>query len=458
VGRGMRLCVNKNGERQDAEVLGDAVFDINILTIIASESYDQFAKKLQTEIADACGDRPVLVTSTLFAGHVFVMEDGSEQKIDEAKAVEINNVLVFHQYIDMKGQLTQKYFDDKKDGKLDFGELNNMKNDIVRVLDTVFDPGSIPFDNGRKPREAHFDEKKFKNEFIDLWNRINVRTVYTVDFKSEDLIKKAIKDIDDMLSVTVIRMMVGSGSLENIRDKESLKNGTAMTDAKMRRIDMKESVGGSVRYDLVGRIVEATGLTRRTIVTILKGISTQKFAMYRQNPEEFIIKISKIINDCKASAVIEQIRYEKTSQKFDADIFTEATIRGKLGVNAIESSKSLYDLVVVDSQGIEKHFAEELEKESDVKVYTKLPRGFYINTPMGHYNPDWAIVFNEGATKHIYFVAETKGNDEIKSELRGVEESKIECARRHFNAISKAGDVKYDVVKTYQKLYDLVAK
>ncbi len=458
VGRGMRLCVNKDGERQDAEVLGDAVFDTNILTIIASESYDQFAKKLQTEIADACGDRPVVVTPTLFADRVFVMEDGSEQKISVGKAVEINNVLVFHQYLDMKGQLTQKYFDDKKNGRLDFGELNNMKNDIVRVLDSVFDPSSIGLDNARTPREAHFDEKKFKNEFIDFWNRINVRTVYTVDFKSEDLIKKAIKDIDDMLSVTVIRMVVESGSLENIRDKESLENGTAMTDAKVHRIDMKESVGGSVRYDLVGRIVEATGLTRRTIVTILKGINSQKFAMYKQNPEEFIIKTSKIINDCKASAVIEQIRYEKTSQKFDTDIFTEATIRGKLGVNAIESSKSLYDLVVVDSQGIEKHFAEELEKESDVKVYTKLPRGFYINTPMGHYNPDWAIVFNEGAMKHIYFVAETKGNDEIKSELRGVEESKIECARRHFNAISKAGDVKYDVVKTYQKLYDLVAK
>jgi type III restriction enzyme len=156
-------------------------------------------------------------------------------------------------------------------------------------------------------------------------------------------------------------------------------------------------------------------------------------------------------------AVIQYIKYEKLGNKYDTDIFTESTLRGKLGVNAIESTKSLYDLVVVDSEGIEKTFAESLEKEDDVMVYTKLPKGFYISTPMGHYNPDWAIVFKEGTVKHIYFVAETKGNSLEGSQIRGAENSKIECAHRHFAAISTS-DLKYDVVKTYKELYGIVTK
>lgn len=457
VGRGMRLCVNKNGERQDQEVLGDGVFDTNILTVIASESYEKFAGALQTEIAESVGDRPVVITANLFIDKVFTTAEGHEEKVTTQRAAEIQEQLAVSGYV-KKGKLTQKYFDDKKSGTLDLEDLNDYKDDIVRTLDTVFNPDSMKPDNARKPKVANFDEKKFKEDFIGLWNKINIKSVYTVDFESEDLVKKAIKDIDDMLSVTEIRIIVEKGGLENIRDKESLEAGVAMTNPKSRTIRVTEAVGNSVKYDLVGKLVEATGLTRKTIIDILKGIKPATFSQFGMNPEEFIIKTGKIINDCKASAVIQKIEYKKTDQTFDTDIFTEATIRGKLGVNAIESTKSLYDLVVVDSQGTEKHFAEELEKHNEVKVYTKLPRDFYINTPMGHYNPDWAVVFNEGAVKHIYFIAETKGNDEIKSEYRGVEESKIECARRHFKAISENGSVRYDVVKTYQKLYNIVSK
>lgn len=175
------------------------------------------------------------------------------------------------------------------------------------------------------------------------------------------------------------------------------------------------------------------------------------------NPEEFIIKTANIINDAKAMAVIQKIAYERSNKTYDVDIFTESTLRGKLGVNAIESAKSLYDIVVVDSQGVEKNFAEALEREDIVEVYTKLPRGFYINTPMGHYNPDWAVVFKEGSVKHIYFIAETKGNDWQESQFRGAEDAKIECARRHFAAISDC-KVKYGVAKDYQTLYNLVTQ
>ena len=380
VGRGMRLCVNDRGERQDADVLGlEHVHDVNVLTVIASESYDDFAKKLQTEIAEACGDR-------------------------------------------------------------------------------MSDPDQYKPSNGREKKEAHFREENFKKrEWQELWRRINTRTYYNVSFETPKLIKEAVKQLDDHMNVTEIRIVVESGGMDSIRDREELEAGAAMTDKKVKTIHVKEAVGAGVAYDLVGELVQATGLTRRTIVAMLKGVKPTTFHQFKMNPEEFIVKASRIINDCKAISLIQHICYQKSQNTFDTDIFAEATLRGTIGKDAISSAKSLYDMVVVDSQGVEKSFAESLEAEDDVVVYTKLPNGFYINTPMGKYNPDWAIAFREGSVKHVYFVAETKGNDIEASQLRRAEDAKIECARRHFAAIS-TGDVVYSVVKTYKDLYDAVMK
>lgn len=460
VGRGMRLCVNQQGERQDEDLLGSAVFDTNILTIIASESYEDFSKGLQDEIAQAISTRPIIVTANLFDGKTIVFASGEKKTLSTSQAVEVHEELISNGYV-KKGKLTQKYFEDKKQGTLDFGDYNDAKESIVSVLDKIFNPDAIKVDNARKHREAKFDENKFKKkEFQELWKRINTRTFYTVDFETDELIKNSIKAIDENLSVTEIRIVVGSGTLESIRDKESLQAGTAMTAGKVRTIHVNEAVGDNVKYDLVGRLVESSGLTRKAIVEILTGIKPGTFHQFKLNPEEFIIKVGKIIEEVKAIAVIKHIEYHKLDDTFDESIFTESTIRGKLGENAIESVKSLYDLVVVDSVGTEKPFAEQLERQEDVEVYTKLPRGFYINTPMGHYNPDWAIVFREGSVKHIYFVAETKGKTdlEVKSaNLRGVEESKIECARRHFASIS-GENIKFGVVSSYGELSQLITK
>lgn len=457
VGRGMRLCVNQNGERQDADVLGDHVFDTNILTVIASESYDDFAKKLQTEIAEACGDRPIIITPNLFEGKPYTKADGTNGRFDRAQARDIYDELVCQKYV-KKGELTAKYYDDKRNGTLDFEELNDMNDGIIAALDTVFNPSSVKPEDARKPKTANFQQENFdKKEFQNLWKRINQRTYYQVNFDTSDLVKKSIKALDDNLKVTEIRIVVKGGSLDNVRDKESLVAGVAMTQGKTRTIHVTEAIGKGVTYDLIGKLVTATGLTRKTIVEILKGIEPATFYQFKLNPEEFIIKAGLIINDCKALAVIQCIKYEKLNDKFSTDIFTENMLRGKLGINAIESTKSLYDLVVLDSMGTEKNFAESLEREDDVVVYAKLPNGFYINTPMGKYNPDWAVAFREGSVKHVYFVAESKGNDLQGSQLRGSEESKIECARRHFKAISDNGYI-YDVARDYKSLYDIVTK
>ena len=458
VGRGMRLCVNQKGERQDADVLGDHVFDTNILTVIASESYDDFAKKLQTEMAEACADRPIVITAHLFEGRSYTMADGTNGKFDINQARAIYNALIRKDYVNDEGTLTARYFDDKRNGSLDFGKSNDMKDSIIAILDTVFTRSIVKPEDGRKPKLAKFQKDNFaKKEFQELWKRINRRTYYQVNFDTSDLVKKSVKAVDDLLKVTEIRIVVEGGSMENIHDKESLEAGVAMTQGNIRTIHLTEAVGKGVTYDLIGQLVSATGLTRKTIVEILKGIKPATFCMFKMNPEEFIIKTARIINDCKALAVIQCIKYEKLNDEFSTDIFTENALRGKLGVNAIESVKSLYDLVVLDSMGTEKNFAESLEHEDDVVVYTKLPRGFYINTPMGKYNPDWAVAFREGSVKHVYFIAETKGTDDLPSDLRGTENSKIECARKHFEAISEK-DVIFDVVKNYQKLYDVVTK
>lgn len=458
VGRGMRLCVNQNGERQDESVLHGGVFEVNELTVIASESYNSFAAKLQIEIADAVGDRPQKVNTQLFLDLLVTNANGEQKHLTDDDAQDLTFTLRMKGYITKEGQLTLQFHDDKQQGKLDFGDYNDYKQDIIRKLDTVFNPDAVKPENARKVREAHFDTQKFeRKEFQELWRRINHQTYYTVDFKTDELINKAVIMLDNHLKVSDIQLRMVTGTLDCIGSKQQLEQGMAMSITDSQTISVHEEIGNEVRYDLIGKLVENTELTRKAVVTILKKISPKTFSQFKVNPEEFIIKSSNIINECKAIAVIEHVKYHKLNQQFESDIFSNTTLKGKLGVNALESQKSLYDLVVVDSAGIEMNFAKELEERNEVAVYTKLPGGFYINTPVGHYNPDWAIVFKEGPDiKHVYFVAETKGSLE-ESQLRESEKAKIACARKHFATIADS-KITYDVVRNYNDLRDIITK
>ena len=456
VGRGMRLCVNQKGERQDSDLLGDAVYETNVLTVIASESYKDFSEALQKELAESITSRAVLVTDSLFVGKTITTSSGEQLTLTPSQSATIMEELIAAGYV-KKQKLTDKYFADKAEGKLQLDEWQGALEAITTELDKVFDPSSLLPDNARGKETARFQEDRFaKREFQALWQQINRKTYYEVDFETEDLIRKAIAGLNESLHVTAIHIALTSGKLEHIRSKEDLVAGQAMQVGVTRNIKVNEAVASGVRYDLLGELVQRTGLKRSTIATILQRIKPEKFGMYRTNPEEFIIRAGNIINERKASAVIEHIAYHKMDQQYEADIFSEQELRGRIGIDALPSTKSLYDLVVVDSQGVEKRFAEELEQQEMVEVYTKLPRGFYISTPMGRYNPDWAIAFREGSVKHIYFVAETKGSEDV-TQLREVEQKKIECARRHFASISDS-TVKFDVVSSYSSLYNKVMK
>lgn len=460
VGRGLRLCVNQNGERMDVSALGNEVHNINILTVIASESYDSFAKGLQTELAEAVYDRPTAVTVDLFKGKVICDIHGNEQVVDDEMAQAIYFDMVVNGYVDRKGALTDKYYADKANNAIKVAdEVSDCVDSVVSIVDSIYDIRAMQPENARdKNVELQVDpEKLAMPEFKALWQKISPKSVYVVDFDTEELVDKAIASLNRNLRVSGIFFKVESGTMNEIQSKESLLEGTSFvkesadTYTAARRIH----ASNSVKYDLVGKLVAETGLTRKAVVAILTGIEKSVFDQFKDNPEEFIIKASDLINDEKATAIIQHITYNMLDERYDTDIFTEPTIKGKLGVNVMKAQRHLYDHIVYDSTN-ERNFAADLDINNDVAVYVKLPDSFYIATPVGRYNPDWAIAFYEGTVKHIYFVAETKGSMQ-SMQLRQIEESKIHCAKEHFKAISN-GSVIYDVVDSYQTLLNRVMR
>ena len=458
VGRGLRLCVNQNGERMDTGVLGNDVHNINVLTVIASESYDSFAKGLQSEMAEAVADRPRAVTAELFVGKVIKDEQGNEQVIDRDTANAIHYDLIINGYIDKKGALTDKYYQDKANGKIAVTEeVADSADSVVAIIDSAYDAHAMQPENARGNNvELQVDEDKLAMpEFKALWSKINARSVYVVDFDTEELVRKAITALDRKLHVSKIFFRVESGAMENIGSKEELASGESFKKQESDTYGVDIAANANVKYDLIGKLVDETGITRKAIIAILQGIQPVVFNQFRDNPEEFIVKAAALINEEKATAIIEHITYDVLDDHYGTDIFTDPTIKGRLGVNAMKANKHLYDHIVYDSTN-ERDFATELDTNSDVAVYVKLPDGFYISTPVGKYNPDWAIAFYEGTVKHIYFVAETKGSMS-SMQLRQIEQSKIHCAEEHFKAISN-GNVVYDVIDNYQTLMDKVMK
>lgn len=461
VGRGMRLSVNQDGERMDAGVLGNDVQNVNVLTVIASESYESFAKGLQSEIAEDIADRPCAVTRELFLNRVVTDDHGNEMVIDSDTASAIMYEMTVNCYVDRKGVLTDKYYEDKANGELKMAaeEVNGFEAAVVDIIDSIYDPKAMTPENARSNNvELQIDEKKLNSkEFKALWSRINAKSVYVVDFDTDELVRKSIAALDSKLRVAKIYFKVESGSMVEIQSKEQLRSGAAFVRDSSFTIGTKQAIvaSKSVTYDLVGRIVESTELTRKAVIQILTGINKATFDQFKYNPEEFILKASQLINDEKATTIIEHITYSVMDDHYGTDVFTEPTIKGKLGTNAMKAKKHLYDHIVYDSTN-ERDFATELDTNTDVAVYVKLPDGFYISTPVGHYNPDWAIAFYEGSVKHIYFVAETKGSMS-SMQLRLIEESKIHCAREHFKAIS-SDSVVYDVVDSYKSLMEKVMK
>lgn len=428
VGRGMRLCVNQNGERMDADKLYGALHDVNILTVIANESYSNFAAGLQQEIAEAVY-RPSVVTPKLFIGKQI-----AGRVISEQQAQGILFDLFSQAYIDKKGNLTEKYFADVESGKVDFGaELEPAREALIKILSDVHEI-KYKVENARADNViAELDEQKFADKnFQELWARINRKGFYSVNFDSNALIERAASTLNQKLSDAVNYFVIESGTL----------NDEGTFDKEHSRTEVVELEADNSSIDLVGELIESTGLTRRDVVEILRRLEPRKF-----ESDKFLATAAQIINDAIAAQVVDGISYTPLEERFDTKIFY-AGAKGRLNVNAMKTTKNLYDHLIYDSN-VERDFAKELEASDDVSIYVKLPRGFYIPTPAGRYNPDWAIVFRDK-----FLVIETKA-DTGANQLRGAEKIKIACARKYFNAII-GGGVKYDVVSSYRGLLAIV--
>ncbi len=455
VGRGLRLCVDKYGDRMDMPTL---VHDINVLTVVASESYKDFVAGLQKEIVETLSSRPRAATETYFTGKIIDTEQGPKT-VDPAMARQIERYLIKNDYTDNADQITVAYHDARNTGTLANlpEELEPYAERIFELIDTVFSEAQLPVpDDSRTSKMNRLNENFEKKEFKALWDRINRKAVYRVDFDSQELIDKCINALNSGLHVTALQYDIQSGIQNKSLTSEQLQASTGF-QIEDTSVERGKSVHMKIRYDLVGKISENTNITRVTTAAILQKMEPAAFGQFKENPENFISEACRIINEQKAATVIEDLVYDETNDRYGTEIFTANQACQDFSRATEKLKNHIYDHAITDSK-VEREFVSNLDTSSEIVVYAKLPRGFLIPTPVGDYNPDWAITFKDGRVRHIYFVAETKGSMS-SMELRGIEESKIMCARKFFERISgNFADypVKFDVVTNYEQLLDVV--
>ena len=456
VGRGLRLSVNQNGDRMDHPAV---VHDVNVLTVVASESYKDFVSALQRDISESLSARPKVADEAYFTGKVLKTATGNVE-VTPQLAKQIYKYLLKNDYTDDTDRITGTYHEAKKDGTLAPlpSELQAHAEQVHQLIDSVFsDSRMFEISDDRRPKRNPLNSNFDKQEFKELWNRINRKAAYSVDFDSAELVTKAVTELDSSLRVTPLQYTIQTGEQAAQVTYDGLKGGDAFVLKTTETEKNIHSIHSAVKYDLIGKIAEGTQLTRRTTANILKGISVAVFAQFRTNPESFIAEAVRLINEQKATMIIEHLTYDPVEDKFDIDIFSAGQTKQDFSKAGDKLKRHIYDYVITDS-GIERDFVKELDTCSEVVVYAKLPRGFLIPTPVGDYNPDWAVSFHEGSVKHVYFVAETKGSMSSMV-LNEIEKTKIKCARKFFDEINRKyapENVKYDVVNSFEKLMEIV--
>ncbi len=462
VGRGMRLCVNQQGERMDLETCGEeVVHKINQLTVVASESYADFVGSLQDDMKAAMYKRPTKATIEYFADRTVTVE-GKQYKIDAAKANTIMLYLAMNSYVDYDGKVTDKYKAEQENNKLAPlpPQLESIAPAVHKLVQGIFDEKvfkeMIADGKETKVKENPLNANFGKAEFQALWERINHKYAYKVAFDSAELVRNAVQAINKELEVTQVQYKLVVGAQKEKLQEQELANKTGFTTTRSKTAALANTYDSGLKYDLLHEIASRTTLTRRTVAKILQGILKDKYRMFAENPLDFITKVAKIINVQKSALVVEHVTYNVTNEKFANDIFTAEYARENFA-KAFRAKHSVTDYVFTDGsaeKSVERQFVEELDAAEEVVVYAKLPRGFYIPTPVGKYSPDWAIAFKKGVIKHVYFVAETKGTLE-SLELRAIEKAKINCAKKLFAKLSN-GEVHYGQVKDYKSLMDIV--
>lgn len=450
VGRGMRLCRDQSGDRIDDPAI---VHQINVLTVVANESYKDFVAGLQKDISASLSARPQKANEEYFKDKVLKTEKG-DVKVTPQMAKLIERYLVKNDYTDTQDKITQAYLVAQKEGTLAPlpPELAPYKEQVFQLVNTVFSAGQIPdIEDELKAQPNRLNANYEKKEFQELWRRINHKAVYAVDFQTEELIQKCIEKLNQELKVAALQYTVTAGEQKSEASYEEVKKGDSFRLRENTTEYMTSTSSSAVKYDLIGKLCEATQLTRRTIAAILQGILAARFGQFRTNPEQFIMEAARLINEQKATIIVEHLSYDTTTGTYEApEIFTQRKEDLSKGFKA---NKHIYDYVFTDSGG-ERTFVGELDASTEVIVYAKLPKAFAIPTPVGNYSPDWAIAFEANKVKHIYFIAETKGSMSTL-QLKDIEKSKIACAKKFFAKITN-DQVKYEMIDSYGKLMALV--
>lgn len=447
----------------DGQTLGDDVHKVNMLTVIASESYKTFVADLQSDIKSVLYDRPTKATESYFKGKCITADSGEQITIDDKQARSIYRYLLKNDYIDNDDKVTDKYRADLENHCIEAlpDEISNITQGVQLLIQSVFDPsvldGMISNAAKTKIKENPLNDNFYKQEFQTLWGYINHKYAYTVSFDSDELISKSIAHINDKLFVSELRYTATIGRQKDDIDEHEIERGDSFSGEKTRTKTLKHAETSRIKYDLVGKIATGTTLTRKTVAAILKGIRLDKLYMFKNNPEEFITKVTKLIKEQKATTIVDHITYtESAEEPYDNSIFTAS--KGALDYEAaFRATKAVQDYVFTDGtaeQSVERRFVKDLDSAAEVCVYAKLPKGFSIPTPVGNYSPDWAIAFHDGTVKHIFFIAETKGTMD-SLDIRPIEKAKISCARKLFNEIS-TDNVVYHDVDSYQNLLNIM--
>lgn len=482
VGRGLRLAVDKFGNRMDSGYLPlGEVQRLNNLTVITNESYTQFVGELQKEMLATLANRPSKANPQYFTGKTLVSELGGQMVVDADTANEIFFYLRSHGYTDKAGNLSESYHQDKENGKLPKlpDELQPFANSIHKLISSVVNPNALDgmFNDGNRPKNTINPDNLNRKEFQALWRRINQKSIYQIQLDSEKLIAESISEIDKVSRernnnfVQSLTYTVKTSEQKDSLDYDTLRQGDSFGQVQSNREQYSVNVQTPIRYDLIGQVASRTNLTRRTVVAVLSKINSAVFSQFKHNPEAFISEVSRIINEQQAKLIVQNIAYELTQERYDSnDIFVSNI---PLSDTAIKANRHVWEYVETDSD-VERKFLAELEQHiNEVVVYAKLPKNFVIPTPFGGYNPDWAIAFNQDKVRHVYFVAETKGSTS-EIDLRETEKQKIASAKAFFAKLQQTQGnnsefeqvdtlaavekmpVSYEVVNSFDSLMQIV--
>jgi type III restriction enzyme len=437
IGRGMRIAVNQSGERVHG-------FEVNTLTVMTNESYENFVEGLQREIEQEEGIKFGVIEEHSFANILIETDNGEQVFLGIESSENIWNALLENQYIDQRGKVTDELKKALKEDKIVLPEqFEKQREAITATLKKV--AGDLNIKNNDNKRTIQLNKAVFdKPEFKELWDRIKYKTVYNVNFNPEELIEKCAKSIQKNL-------IVGKTKFKYLRAKTEISKGGVSAD----QVDENTHIYDARDYqipDILSYLQNETNLKRQSIVDIL--IKSGRLEDFKNNPQKFIDGAKKLIQLEMQNFIVDGIQYQKIGDEhfYAQELFESEELIGYLNKNMFEAQKSTYNYVVYDSD-IESNLAQSFEKNSDIKVYTKLPNWFKIDTPLGSYNPDWAVLLEMDGREKLYFVVESKGKL-LEDQLRVVENAKIQCGRKHFEALGT--EARYVVTDNYTNLIDQI--